>query len=109
MPEASNNFAVVCGNLEPNQAYTLSVDGTSLSGAKNMFVQMTLQNLSTNKAIYNRYFEPNSDRRQKWIFTTPAKVEDTYGIYLYAGTKGRTAKINVKAEGIRLRKGVFED
>ncbi|MCD8174514.1 MAG: hypothetical protein LUD41_00985 [Phascolarctobacterium sp.] len=54
-------------------------------------------------------FEANSDIRQKWIFTTPDKVEDTYGIYLYAGAKGHTAKIGVKVEGIKLQKEINED
>ncbi len=109
--EKKNNdkFSVVCGNLEPNQTYTLTIDHTALSGAKNSFVQMTLQNLSNDKAIYNRYFEPNSEERQKWIFTTPKRGEDTYGIYLYAGTKGHTKGIRVKVDGIRLRKGILED
>ncbi len=107
--ENNEKFALVCGNLEPDQAYTLTVDRTVLSGVEHSFVQMTLQNLTTNKAIYNRYFESNSDERQKWIFTTPEKTEDAYGIFLYAGTKGHTAGINVKVEGINLRKGIFED
>ncbi len=104
----NNRFEVVCDGLEPNQTYMLTVDNTELYGAKKSYVQMTLQNISANKAIYNRYFEANNNKKQKWIFTTPEKIEDTYGIYLYAGAKGHTANIGVKVEGIKLRKGIFE-
>ncbi len=105
----NNKFEVVCSNLEPNQTYTLTIDSTKLSGVKDSFIQMTLQNISEDKAVYNRYFNANSGKTQKWIFTTPENGGDTYGIYLYAGTKGHTAKIAVKVEGIKLQKGINED
>lgn len=107
--ENSNNFIVLYADLEPNQAYTLTFDSTTYSGGRDLYVQMTLQNLSTNEAIHNRYFDANSDETQKWIFTTPEDVSGVYAIYLYAGTKGQTEGVSVDVTDIELRKGIFED
>ena len=105
----NNNFTVVYSNLEPGQTYTLTVDTTSISGGADSYVQMTLQDLSTNKAVYNRYFEADSDETQKWIFTVPEDSSDTYSIYLYAGTKGHTKEVSVEVTDIKLRKGIYEE
>lgn len=107
--ENSSNFIVLYADLEPNQSYTLTLDSTDYVGGEELYVQMTLQNLSTNKAIYNRYFDVNSDETQKWIFTTPDDVSGVYVIYLYAGTKGHTKGVSVEVTGIELRKGIYEE
>lgn len=53
----NNKFEVVCGNLESNKTYTLTLDSTKLSGVKDSFIQMTLQNMSKNKAVCDRYLK----------------------------------------------------
>ncbi len=107
--KAKNHFAVVCGNLEPNQTYTLTVDSTSLEGGKDWYVQMGLQNLSTNKVVESRFFDANSEEPQKWIFTTPESVSGNYTIYLYAGVRNCTSGVAARVQGIKLYKGVIED
>ncbi|MCD7769817.1 MAG: hypothetical protein LUH36_06880 [Oscillospiraceae bacterium] len=103
----ANSFTVLCTGLTPGQTYTLTVDGTAYSGGEDLYVQATLQDLSTNKAIYNRYFDANSDETQTWIFTVP-EGSDTYAIYFYAGTKGSTANVSASLEGVRLYTGIYE-
>ncbi len=114
------NFAVVVTSLVPGETYTLTIDSTSTIGSEGEYIQMTLQNLSTNTAIVNRYLDANSTEAQKWIFTVPANEgdedtveavdgEDTYAIYLYAGTKGYTENISVAVSGICIIEGVAED
>ncbi|MCD8116586.1 MAG: hypothetical protein LUE21_05650 [Oscillospiraceae bacterium] len=103
----SSSFTVLCTGLAPGQTYTLTVDGTAYSGGEGLYVQTTLQDLSTNKAVYNRYFGANSDETQTWIFTVP-EGSDTYAIYFYAGTKGSTAGVSASLEGVRLYTGVYE-
>ncbi len=103
-----NNFIVLNTNLQSGQAYTLTVDSTSYTGGEDLYIQMTLQDLSTNKAVYNRYFDANSDEPQKWIFTVPEDSRDVYAIYLYAGTKGHTQKVAIEVAGIELQEGIIE-
>ncbi len=105
----ASNFICVCNNLEPDQTYTLTLDSTKYEDGEDLYIQMTLQNLSSNKAIYNRYFDANSNETQKWIFTTPDDISGVYSIYLYAGTKGHTNNVSVDVSNVRLRKGIFED
>lgn len=104
-----SNFAVLYANLEPNQAYTLTLDSTAYAGGKDLYIQMTLQNLTTNEAVYNRYFDANSEETQKWFFTTPEDTDDVYAIYLYAGTKGYTHGVSVEVTGAKLQRGFFEE
>ena len=103
-----NNFTVICSNLKPGQTYTLTVDRTVYNGDVDDYIQMTLQNLSTNKAICNRYFEANSNDVQKWIFTVPEDAMNTYALYLYAGTKGQTAGASVEISDVILYEGIIE-
>ncbi len=105
----ADNLVVLCDNLEPGQTYTLTVDSTAYSGGEDQFVQMTLQDLSDNTAVYNRYFEANSGETQKWIFTTPEDESGSYSIYLYAGTRGHTAGASAEVTGVTLRQGIFEE
>lgn len=105
--DSANSFTVLCTDLTPGQTYTLTVDGTAYSGGEDLYVQTTLQDLSTNKAIYNRYFDANSADTQTWIFTVP-EGSDTYAIYFYAGTKGHTANVSASLEGVRLYTGIYE-
>ncbi len=103
-----SNFTVVTADLIPGQTYTLTVDSTEYDGGEDQYIQMTLQDLSTNQSAVNRYLEADSDQTQTWIFTVPDN-EDTYGIYLYAGTKGHTQQASVQVTGIRLLQGIAED
>lgn len=107
--ENNNNFAVLCAGLESDQVYTLTLDSITHEGGEDLYVQMTVQNLATNKAVCNRYFDVNSDEGQKWIFKTPEKDDGLYAIYLYAGTKGHTQGVSVEVTDIELRKGIFEN
>ncbi|MCD8339420.1 MAG: hypothetical protein LUC43_04375 [Burkholderiales bacterium] len=107
--EAKNKFSLLDFEPEPGATYTLTVDSTRLTGKGSEFVQMTLQNLSSNKPIVNRYFDPNSDRRQRWIFTVPNTQNDTFGIYLYSGTKGTTQRSSASLEAVSIRRGIHED
>ncbi len=102
-------FTVIDTSLKPGQTYTLTVDSTAYSGGEDQYIQLTLQNLSSNEAVYNRYFEVNSDETQRWIFTVPEDAEDEYGIYFYAGTKGHTAGVSAGLQNVTLRKGVYEE
>ncbi|MCC8141794.1 MAG: hypothetical protein LIO56_04565 [Lachnospiraceae bacterium] len=95
-------------SLERGQTYTLTVDSTAYSGGEDQYVQMTLQDLSTDEAVYNRYFDINSDEIQRWIFTVPEDTKDEYGIYFYAGTKEHTAGVTAELQNVTLRKGIFE-
>ncbi len=106
--DSKNVFTVVCSNLEPGQTYTLTLDSTSYYGGDGHHIQMTLQDISSNKAIVNRYFDADSDDEQKWIFSVPESA-DTYVIYLYAGTKGTTANVSVEVSNVKLREGIFEE
>ncbi|MCC8358186.1 MAG: hypothetical protein LJU34_10265 [Oscillospiraceae bacterium] len=105
--DSANSFTVLCTDLTPGQTYTLTVDSTAYSGGEDLYVQTTLQDLSTNKAIYNRYFDANSAETQTWIFTVP-EGSDTYAVYFYAGTKGHTANVSASLEGVRLYTGIYE-
>ncbi len=103
-----NNFKAIYGDLELGKTYTLTLDSTYYSGDDESYVQMTLQDLTTNEPVYSRYFNANSNETQKWIFTVPTPedniennnhdfdVEDmgdhVYAIYLYAGTKEHYVK-----------------
>ncbi len=104
-----NNYTLICTDLEPGQTYTLTVDSAAYSGGEDQYVQMTLQDLSANEAVYNRYFDINSDEIQRWIFTVPEDTDDEYGIYFYAGTKEHTAGVTAELQDVTLRKGVFEE
>ncbi|MCD8179536.1 MAG: hypothetical protein LUE98_19920 [Tannerellaceae bacterium] len=104
-----NNFEVVCSNLEPGQTYTLTIDATSMSGGVDSYTQMTLQDLSTNEAVYNRYFKSNCEDIQKWIFSIPENENDTYAVYLYAGTSGHTSGVEVTATQVQLYEGIVEN
>ncbi|MCD7855957.1 MAG: hypothetical protein LUG66_10145 [Clostridiales bacterium] len=104
-----NCFSVLYTDLEPNQAYTLTVDSAAYSGGEDWYVQMTLQNLSSNEAVCNRYFDIGSNEKQKWIFETSGETDGVYAIYLYAGTKGHTAGASTEVTGIELYKGIIEE
>ncbi|MCC8138026.1 MAG: hypothetical protein LIO76_08200 [Clostridiales bacterium] len=101
----NSNFIVLYTNLEPNQAYTLTLDASAYEGGNDLFVQMSLQNLSTNRAVCNRYFDANSEEKQTWVFTTPESTAGVYAVYLYAGTKGNTGNASVEISNIELREG----
>lgn len=105
----NHNSVVVCANLEPNQIYTLTLDSTSYTGGDDLYVQLRLQNLTTNSAIYDRYLDANSEEEQSWIFTTPDNDECEYAIYLYAGTYLHTENASVEVTGIEIQKGICED
>ncbi len=103
------NFEVLYTGIESNQAYTMTLDSTSYTGGDDLYIQVTLQDLSTNKAVYNRYFDANSEETQKWIFTTPDDSEGVYAIYVYAGVKGYTQNVSVEVSGIKIQKGICEE
>lgn len=104
----SNQFMVLCVNLEPNQFYTITVDSTILKGGTDKYIQMTLFDLSTNTPVYNRYFDANSYEKQRWIFSTPDDVNAQYAIYCYDGTNGRTENVSTMVENVKLYKGIWE-
>ncbi len=104
----NKNFAVMAENLERGQMYTLTLESTEYVGDADKYVQMTLQDLTTNTAVYNRYFDANSDEPQKWIFDVP-DTGDSYAIYFYAGTRAHTEGASAKVSGVTLRKGIYED
>ncbi len=107
--EDQDCFALVDAALEPGQTYTLTVDSTAYSGGEDQYVQMTLQNLSSDEAVYNHYFEANQDEQQRWIFTVPDDAGDDFEIRFYAGTKGHTAGVCADVTGVTLREGIFEE
>ncbi len=106
--EGSNQvFSVVYTELEPGQTYTLTLEEPELSGNEGQYIQMTLQDISSNKSIVNRYFDANSDDTQKWIFSVPESA-DTYAIFLYAGTKGATSGNSAVIKNVQLYEGICE-
>ncbi|MCD8339294.1 MAG: hypothetical protein LUC43_03710, partial [Burkholderiales bacterium] len=86
----ANKFEVLAENLKPGDTYTLRVQSVELEGSKDKFVQLVLQDLTSNKPLLNRYFEVESSKPQKWIFTVPKNPNSTFAVYLYAGIKGHT-------------------
>ncbi len=104
-----NNYTVIYDDLEPGQSYTLTLDSTGYSGGEDRFVQFTLQDVSSDEAVYNRYFEANTEGMQKWIFTVPEDAGDEYEIYFYAGVKGHTTGVSAEVTNVSLRKGIFEE
>ncbi len=104
----NNNFVLVGNNLKAGQAYTLTVDNADVLKGKTNHIQITLQNLITNKAVVNHYFETGTNHKQKWLFTVP-NDSDVYALYLYSGTKDHAAGISVKVTNLLLQKGFHEN
>ncbi len=104
-----HSFTVIKTNMKPNQAYTLTIDTSAYTGGEDLYIQMTLQDLSTNEAVYHRYFDANNDESQKWVFTTPDNPNGNYAIYLYAGINGHTSNCSIEVTGIELQEGIIED
>lgn len=102
--ESGKYFQVIAANLEPNTPYTLTIDASSLRGDEGLYIQMTLEDLTDNRAVCNRYFEGNSGERQSWLFST-GEEGHTYAIYLYPGTKGNTEGVLAEVRGVRIQKG----
>ncbi len=108
--EASNkNCVIVCTDLKPNQTYTLTLDSTYYSGGNDKYVQMTLYNETSDEAIYNRYFDANSNERQKWIFKTPEENKGKCAVYLYAGVIGHTKNVEAAVENVKIQEGINEN
>lgn len=97
-------FQVIFSNLEPDTPYTLTIENADLQGGQGAYIQMTLQDLTDNHAVCNRYFEVGSRGSQQWLFTT-GEEEHTYAVYMYAGTRGHTAGVSASVEGIQLQTG----
>lgn len=102
--ENNAQFQVVFSNLKPDTPYTLTIENADILGGEDAYVQMTLQDLSDNKAVCNRYFEVDRQEPQRWLFTT-GEEDHTYAIYVYAGTKDHTAGVSSSVEGVRLQAG----
>ncbi len=100
-------YTVVYADLKPGHTYTLTVDSTSYDGDADLFVQMTLQNLTQDEAVYNRYFDANSEDSQVWYFTVP-EADEEYALCLYAGTKGNTQGVTATVSAVQLQEGIWE-
>ncbi len=107
--ENKDHFALVCSNLEPGRTYTITVEQTDMQSSNGSFLQMSLQNLSTNKAIYNHYFDANYEGLQRWVFTIPNVETNQFAIFLYAGTKGHTTNISAQVRNVTLCQGVLTE
>ncbi|MCD8338912.1 MAG: hypothetical protein LUC43_01725, partial [Burkholderiales bacterium] len=108
LPKQNSKFIQLPFSPLAGKTYTLTNTSTDLENSKEQFVQMTLQNLSTNQPVVNRYFVANSKEPQKWIFSVPERNSDTFGIYLYAGTKGHTQGAKASIDGIQIQEGIAE-
>ncbi len=103
--DEASAFTVVYTGLEPGQTYTLTLDSTSYDGDADLYVQMSLQNCTTDMAVCNRYFDANSTSTQTWYFTVPEGA-DSYALCLYAGTKGSTEGVTAEVSNVRLQAGI---
>ncbi|MCD8338715.1 MAG: hypothetical protein LUC43_00685 [Burkholderiales bacterium] len=106
--KAKDKFEALGVDLMPGKTYTVTVDGTELKRSRDLFVQMSLQNLSTGRPVLNRYFNANSSDQQKWIFTVPKNQSDTFAILLYAGVKDHTNNAEATVSGISVKEGIIE-